>query len=458
VRIPFCTQSYRLDALPVSSQRCVNLIPESAPPDARTQAYLYGSPGLLEFVEIPAIEIRGLRVMGDYLFAVVGGTLYRISEAGTLLLLGAISGAGPVTMADNGTQLAIVSSTGGGYIATTTTLNVITDPDFPSVSSVDYVDGYFVFTVTDSDQFIISGILDGTAYDALDFASSEGFPDRLVRVLVDHREVWFFNEKSTEIWVSTGASSFPFQRQDGTFIERGCAAKFSPAKMDNSVFWLGDDKIVYRANGYQPARISTHAIERSIEKFDTISDAIGWTYTQHGHSFYVLTFPDADQTFVFDAATGLWHERKSGTEDFARWRINTGVAAFGKVIVGDSGTGKLFYLDPETYSEDGSTLQRVAMSSPIAVENKWVQMASLEIEFDVGVGSDASCWLSWSDDGGRTFSNEYDRTLGAIGEYRTRVRWKRLGQFRQRMFKLTYSNATPFNLIAANADVVKLAA
>ena len=442
----------------------MNLIPESAPPDARTQMYLYGSPGLLEFVEIPATDVRGVATMGDYLFAVVGGVLYRVSNDGTLLLLGAISGSGPVTMADNGTQLAIVSSSGAGYIATTTTLNVITDPDFPLVTSVAYVDGYFIYTQTDSDQFIISEILDGTMYDALDFASSEGFPDKLVRVLVDHREVWFFNEKSVEIWVSTGAASFPFQRQDGTFIERGCAARFSPAKMDNSVFWLGDDKIIYRANGYQPARISTHAIERAMEKYDTISDAIGWTYTQHGHSFYVLTFPTADQTFVFDAATSLWHERKSGTEDFARWRINTGLNAFGKVIVGDSESGKLFYLDPETYSEDGEVLQRVAMSSPIAVENKWVQMAILEIEFDGGVGlttgqgSDAKCWLSWSDDGGRTFSNEYDRTLGAIGEYRTRVRWKRLGQFRQRMFKLTYSNATAFNLIAADADVMKLAA
>lgn len=448
----------------MSGQRCINMIPESAPPDARTQMYLYASPGLREFVDLDGGEVRGLHLMGDYIFAVVDSLLYRVDHGGTALSLGAIEGAGPVTMADNGTQLAIVVSTGTGYIATTTDLDEITDSDFPSVSSVDYVDGYFIFSQTDTDQFIISEILDGTVYDALDFASSEGLPDNIVRVLVDHREVWLFNETSTEVWVNSGAASFPFQRQDGTFIERGCAAKFSVAKMDNSVFWLGDDKIVYRANGYQPARISTHAIERAIEKYDVVSDAIGWTYTQHGHSFYVLTFPTADQTFVFDAATNLWHERKSGTDEFARWRVNCGVAAFGKIIVGDSESGKLFYLDPETYSEDGGVLQRVAMSSPIASENKWLQMASLEIEFDggqgltTGQGSDPMCWLSWSDDGGRTWSNEYSRALGKRGEYRTRVRWNRLGQFRQRMFRMTYSNATPFALLAANADVTKLAA
>jgi hypothetical protein len=67
--------------------------------------------------------------------------------------------------------------------------------------------------------------------------------------------------------------------------------------------------IVYRANGYTAQRISTHAVEWQIQQYGNLSDAIAYTYQQDGHSFYVLIFPSANTTWVFDVATSLWHER-----------------------------------------------------------------------------------------------------------------------------------------------------
>ena len=57
-----------------------------------------------------------------------------------------------------------------------------------------------------------------------------------------------------------------------------------------------------------------HPIEsliQSIRETSTIADAIGFTYTQRGHKFYVLTFPTGGLTLVYDIAQGLWHERQS---------------------------------------------------------------------------------------------------------------------------------------------------
>ncbi|NBV89482.1 MAG: hypothetical protein EBR88_08245, partial [Betaproteobacteria bacterium] len=115
----------------------------------------------------------------------------------------------------------------------------------------------------------------------------------LVALIIDHREAWLFGTNSVEVWYDSGAAQFPLERIQGAYNELGCAAPYSAAKMDNGLFWLGSDArgggMVYRANGYTGQRISTHAVEYAIQSYANISDAIGYTYQQDGHSFYVLT-------------------------------------------------------------------------------------------------------------------------------------------------------------------------
>ena len=156
-------------------------------------------------------------------------------------------------------------------------------------------------------------LFDGTSIDPLSFASAEASPDNVVSLIVDHKEIWIFGNNSTEVWYDAGQPDYPLAPIQGAFIETGCAAPYSVAKMDSSVFWLGTDArgagMVYRARGYQPQRISTHAIEYAIQSYSTISDAIAYTYQQDGHMFYVLTFPTANVTWVYDASTQMWHQR-----------------------------------------------------------------------------------------------------------------------------------------------------
>lgn len=465
MRIPFCRHSYVADSLPLSAQRCVNLIPEIQPKDARSPLLLYGSPGMVAWAtcETTGGPLRGQRLMGNSLWAVIGATVYVITSTGIVTALaGTVSGSGPVTMAGNGSQVAICAAP-AGYIATTSTLTQITDPDFPGVSSVTEMDGYFIWTDAESGQFFISDLLNGLSYDALDFATAEGAPDDLVRGFADHRELWLFGTQTTEIWVNTGDATFPFARQEGTFLEKGCAAPYSVAAGDNTIFWLSSDKIIYRAVGYAPQRISTHAIERAIENMAAISDAEGWFYTQDGHSFYVLTFPTERQTFVYDAATKLWHERKSGTDEFARWRASHGVNAFGKTLVGDTSTATIYRLDKNIFTEAGSVIQRVGTSPPLYAAGKRATMSNLEIEIETGVGlvtgqgADPQIVLQWSDDSARTWSSEQVRSFGTLGAYTQRVRWNRLGSFRDRVLRFTVSDPVKFNLFGASAEVEGLA-
>jgi hypothetical protein len=471
MKIPFATQSYKHRSLPLSAQRCLNLYAEAEPADARSPVDVLGTPGLVEVATVGTGPIRLLREMAGVLYAVSRDQLYRVTSSGSSTLLGTLAGQERtdhmLIAADNGTQLTIVNSgTGAASVYDTDTglLSVITDPDFPPASSVDYVDGYHVFTRKDSGQWFISELLEASSYDALDFATAETYPDNLVRVFVDHREVWLFGTKSTEVWTNTGAAAFPFQRISGTVLERGCAAAGSISKMDNSVYWLGDDGVIYRAQGYQPARISTHAIEAELERYTTLSDAEAWCYSQEGHAFYVISFPGAAHTWVFDASTGLWHERESWDSQgrsLGRWRVSCYAQAYNLHVAGDYASNKLYTLDLEVGTEAGNIIRREAVSPPIAATGNRLTMSRLEIEMESGVGrtsgqgSDPTAMLQWSDDGGRSWSNEHWQTIGQLGVYRRRVRWYRLGQFRERYIRLTIADPIRISILGAVAEMEK---
>jgi hypothetical protein len=468
IKVPFATNSYQARSLPLSAQRLVNLFAEATPQDTGTQVVLYGTPGLTAFGSIGLGPIRGMAVMGTTLYAISGDHLYSVSSAGTGTDLGKIAGrertGEPVTLADNGTQLVMVNSDGKAsvYDSDTATLSAIADADFGRAGSVAYVDGYHLFSRKNSGQWYISDLLEATSYDALDFATAESYPDDLVRIYVDHREVWLFGTKSTEIWTNTGGADFPFSRVSGAIIERGCAAAGSVARMDNAVFWVGDDGVVYRAEGYQPRRISTHAIEHAIEGYANLADGLAFTYAQEGHHFYCLTFPSASVTWVYDASTNLWHERESRDDEgrsLGRWRVSAYANAYNQHVVGDYLTGALYTLDLDEATEAGVPIRHEAISSLLGALGQRMTMGRVEIEMETGVGlttgqgMNPTAMLQFSDDGGRTWSNEKWASLGAIGGYRRRARWYRLGQFRERYLRLTITDPVRVAIIGATAEL-----
>lgn len=469
MKVPFATTSYQSRSLPLSAQRCVNLFAEKAPADALSPVVLFGSPGLVPVGTVGAGPIKLLYEMAGVLYCVSRDQLYSVSSSGVGTLIGTLAGrvrtGYRVEAADNGTQLVLVNvGTGSAsvYDADTGVLSAITDADFPRASSVAYVDGYHVFSRPETGQFFISDLLNAASYDALDFATAETYPDQLVRVFVDHREIWLFGDQSTEIWTNTGAAAFPFQRLSGTVLERGCSAAGSVAKMDNSVYWLGNDRVFYKAAGYQPARVSTHALEYALEGYSVVSDAVAFCYSMEGHAFYVVSFPTAGATWVFDAATGQWHERESCDDEgrsLGRWRVGSYAKAYGLHVVGDYASNALYVLDLDIGTEAGIAIRRLAVSPPIAAAGNRLTMSRFELEVETGVGrttgqgSAPEAMLQWSDDGGRSWSHERWSSMGAIGAYRRRCRWYRLGQFRERYFRISISDPVKVAVLGASAEM-----
>jgi len=503
MKSPILGSSYVTRSINAANNRMVNLFPEVVAEGGLEPAFLNRAPGLELLVTVGTGPVRGLWQYGGYGYVVSGNTLYRIDNEYNITTLGVVANDGPVSMADNGNHL-FIACNGPSFIynATTTIFAQITDVDFPGALTVSYLDGYFVFIEPDSQRVWVTELLDPLLIDPLDFASAEGSPDGLVSSITDHSEIWLFGTTSVEVWYNAAqGSGFPLIRIQGAFNEIGCAATFSVAKLDNGLFWLGADNrgqgIVYRSQGYTGVRISTHAIEWQIQQYGDISDAIAYTYQQDGHSFYVLTFPAAQATWVFDVAAQAWHERASFSNgNFSRHRSNCQMFFNNEVTVGDFQNGNLYAFNLEVYA-DGTFTQKWLRSwraLPTGTNNfKRTAQHSLQLNCESGVGLPGvieipgSVYLSpmivsgsigivnqieiviavddfvqpqvmlrWSDDGGHTWSNEHWRSMGGVGEYGKRVLWRRLGmteKLRDRVYEVSGTDPVKIAIMAAELSV-----
>jgi len=326
------------------------------------------------------------------------------------------------------------------------------------------LDGYFIFIQGNTNQFYVSDI-NSFVVNPLSFASAEGDPDDIVAIIANNRDLWILNERTTELFSNTGNADFPFERVGGGFVEKGCAAKYSVAKIEGNVFWLGRDEagqgIVYAARGLVPQRISTHAVEASIKKYADISTATAYTYQSGGHSFYVLNF--AEGTWVYDLSTKMWHERaytNAGVLERHRAENHAFYQPFGIHLVGDYSGNQVYKLNDDYFSDDGAEITRLRSFPHLSNSSNRLFCKSLKIDMEVGIGlngitqgSDPQVMLDFSDDGGHTFGNEHWTSVGSIGEYKKRVYWRRLGSFRDRVFRIKITDPVKVNLIAAEIDI-----
>jgi hypothetical protein len=452
VPIPFWTQHYEARSRTTTAERLVNWYLEPNPQNAKFPFTLYPTPGLTLLTTVGDGPIRGVLRMEDDLYVVSGSRLYRIESDLTEHDIGEVKGAGNVYMATNETHVLIVTPQ-ISYAANAS--GIVQTPEQNMVGAA-YQDGYGISGKRGTEQFYISDLDDLTGWTATEFSSADALADELVNLVSLHRHLMILGKETIEWWANAGVADFPFVRVPGGFAEIGCRAPGSVAKIQNTVFWLGNDNQVYVAVGFQPQPISPPGISRLIEQRPSPQTALAFVYSQEGHTFYVLNF--SDMTLVYDLSSKLWHRRESMDQN--RWRANCYARVWDKDVVGDYQNGKIYELDLDVFTEDGETIRREADSAPVHVRGELAIMHELFVDMETGVGldgdaqgSDPDLMVSFSDDGGRTWGTEITAKAGKIGEYDTQVRLFGLGQFRQRVIRIAISDPIPANIHGAWANM-----
>lgn len=454
--------------------------------EAKVALGLLGVPGLTALNSAYSGEVRGAWVLPGNTKAifVIGtsavlvtattkGTLDSVATIGTLT-----SSTGRVNIRDNGAGKIVAMVDGADlyrYNITTTAFNKIVDPAFLGATNIAVIDGWFVFNKPNSQTFYTSPVYwNGTAaFDATFFSLADNAPDNLVTLIENKRELWLLGEAHTEIWYNAGGANFPFSRVEGSMMQIGCAAAQSAARTGKGLIWLARSErgglSVIMTQGYDYFVVSSPAVGYALNQYSLVSDAIGYTYTEDGHEFYVLILPTADVTWVYDLTTQLWHKRASfdtGTALFHRQRVNCLVSLAGMQVGGDYTNGRLYWQTRTAYADDQYPLVAVRRAPQVwdKKDRARVVHSRLQIEFFPGVGltsgqgSDPQVILRWSNDGGRSWAGERMTGIGKVGEFKNRAIWRRLGSSRDRVYEVRISDPVKRDIAGASLSVGATAA
>lgn len=481
-------QTIKLGNLPYSSpyysvgkEICQNFYVEPSISDSAKVPYYYvGIPGLKLYIDKSSSNVcRGLfRSSNNRLFGVFGSRVEEILINGQRIVRGTLTTySGTVQMADNTYQLCLVDGEYGYIIDfVTNSFTKINTETFPNgATHVTCIDSYFLVNIPNTIKYQWSMLNDGLNWDPLDFGTKEGMPDNIVALQAHKNLLWVFGNWSTEIHYDTGDTATQvWQRYESAVIDVGCLAKFSIARVEDNIFWLGSDKsgnvAIWSNEGMAPKKISTRGIEQLIrEETNDPTIAVGFTYSQNGHIFYVLTFPGTNLTVCYDAVTGAWHRRSSlldNGED-GLWRAQYSSYIWGKNLVGDVFSDGMYELDIDYYQNDMPeggvrAIRRIRTTPIIQMNQKRLRHNSVQFIFEQGVGiesgfgSNPQCAINISDDNGKTWGTTRYAYIGEMGQNTTRTRWLSLGHSRNRVYRIVVTDPVKIILVGCVADIDEL--
>lgn len=470
----FCGPSYASQSPIADAELCLNLYPETIESEgAAARNVLYPTPG----VESRATSTVGSRVRQLYsiivlnverCFSAISNALVEVSSDWILTNRGTLAEdtniATLVSNGDGGGQL-FATSGGQGYCLDLVT-NVLTNP-VSAVTLASMVDGYIVALDATTSTLKISDLLDANTWDPTQFAQRTAQPDPWRSMVVNYNEIWLLGSQTSEVWYDAGNFPFPFALRPGAIMQQGIAATFSAAVLDGTVIWLahnqnGQNQVV-AASGYVPTRISNHAMEWQISRYARVDDATAWVYEDQGHPFYVLNFPTAGATWVYDKSTQQWHQRGTwipATNQYDAWHPQCHTFAFGRHLVGDRNAPTIYQMDV-TYGldVDNRPIRRVRRAPSLQKELDRLFFGKFQLEMEVGLGvqtglgSDPQVLMRTSKNGGQTWGNYRAKSAGAIGQYNTRVIWERNGAARNKVFEIVVSDPIPWRITNAFIDV-----
>lgn len=439
----------------VSKERLLNVFVEREDELATSRFPVYGNPGLTLLANPATSAGRGLTVFRGVLYAVSGNKLYSISSGGTSTLIGTIaSGTAPVSMTNDGFNLVIVSA-GAGFVYDGSTLAQITDVDYEPSAKCTFADNYTVFVEKGTNRYFWSNLLAPSTIGSLDFASAEADPDLIISCDWNHRQLVLYGEDTIQLLYNSGDPLLPFQPASSDLIERGLIGVDAHTADDNTVFWVGDDLIIYRLAGNTPQRISSHAAEEALKASTAVSETIAYHHTEDGHKFICFDIP-GQPTWVYDISTQFWAERNSF--GLTGWMARHSVNVYNKNVFQDRRNGNIYFTDFGNFTEDGAIIEHLVITPSTGAFPAHTTMGPLIARFGVGKGLtsgqgvDPKVMMRYSDDA-NTWSPERVKSMGKLGNYKHDVRWNRMGMFQERVFELRHTDPTEFALMSLHAQV-----
>ena len=463
-KIEFVGEGAREAGNPAANpSRLVNFYREPVASQGRTTYVLRSVPGVQAFVDLDRIFLRAMAEVGDFVYAVCGGRVFRISGAGETLDLGAVPDSANTSIAGNNGKVSIVA--GGQYwVWGGVTLTQVPVTAVTTAGSCAYLGGYTLISQEGGRLVQWSNLTDAADMPALNVRASETTDEDVIRLMTINERVVVFKSSSHEQWQVTGqANERAFALIVGSQRQVGLADFNLVTLHPNGAAFVGSDGKVHAwaSGAMQP--ISTPAVEAAL---DTMRPKRMFFYERRGHGFVCVTFRDGP-AWCYDLATGEWHERSEGV-DQGRWNAVETVKQGAAWLVGydDGRIGKFIPLPMEF----GQPFKRWAVSRTLWTGERFSvplfelfahvgfgRAADLRYLADQGVtllGDNLAGFLAdgldtrrapslsfrFSRDG-VTWGEEKLHNLGMPGRYDHRITLRALGQFRNMTVEVSIADA-----------------
>lgn len=398
------------------------------------------SPGLSLFGASANTGFRGQILVNSVLYTAWSGVASRFDSTGVeTALTGTLTGTEKVFFARNNAStpdIVCVAPQTGAFSVSSTAVISFADPDIGAPNSVCFMDSFFIFTYGD-------GTLQASGQNAvtistLDKTTAQSKPGGLTRAVPFNGQLIALGPVFGEVYSDTAnPTGFPFTRS--YVLQRGLLSPYALAGHEDgfasALIWVADDNSVVMHNGTpNPLKISPPDLDRLIAGITDKTTLSASVYIAQGHPKWVLKC--GSFCWEFDLGSQKWNERKSYLVN--TWRAIGGCYAFGKWVVGDFNAGQLLYIDPTVNTEAGNSLIMEIDSGPVVNFPNRTKVARADFNFVTGVGiatgpdpiaTNPTVGISWSNDGGVTYSNEFVRPLGRQATV-SRVVMLRSGQTR----------------------------
>lgn len=351
---------------------------------------------------------------------VLGGRLFSVSSSGFYddgVLIGTIDGDGPVSM-DAYEDLLFIAAGSGLYSYNGATLASVSFPDGANVTKVLVGASRAICLRADTETYYWSNVLSSTI-SGLSFSSAESQPDQLLDALFMDDILILFGAGTVEFHPNTQDANLPFAPLEGRVFERGIRATGCATKVGSTFAWVTDVNQV--CIGDPEAIVSNAGLEALIGASANVSL---WTFTLEGTEFLALRIDGA--TWVYSMRSRMWSQFYSYGQD------NWVAQCFSGDVFGSAVDGKTLAWGA-AHQDLGGVLERrfragfPLNSGGVVINNVALRTNPGQTPFLTGDYDTPMVEMRQSRDGGQTWGNWRQTSLGAQGEYRKKVQWTACG-------------------------------
>lgn len=282
------------------------------------------------------------------------------------------------------------------------------------------------------------------------FFTAEGRPDPVASVYESTNEMWAFGEETLQIFVPDASLVFaPLPT-----LELGCAAPYSPIKVDQQFAWL-DHQRRFVLSGGRGFEVLSGPIQAELDALSTVEDIYGYRPILGPLDAFVWHSPSAQRSFVFQKGSGWGEWRGFGTA----WqelsiRSHHKRVGSGENLVGLA-DGRIGKLSLSASTDLGDTIRAYIETGFLNRQTERLKKTDA-IHLFLKRGGGGTALLSYRDRPG-PWNPPMEVNLGSGTDTEVMVTFRSVGfPYRARQWRLEFSADADFGLVRATEIYTEL--